>query len=93
MKHEIDGLINRMHAAGISFEEAVRQFERQYIYLVLVKHRGNQCKASVELGMHRNTLGRKMSELELGMAEVRAGYKRPVRSERPVLSELRRQAR
>ncbi len=93
MRHEIDALVNRMYAAGIPLDDAVRQFERQYIYQVLVKHRGNQCKAAVELGMHRNTLGRKMGELELGMAEVRAGYKRPVRSERPVLSELRRSAR
>ncbi len=93
MKHEIDGLVNRMHAAGIPFEEAVQQFERQYIYQVLVKHRGNQCKSAVELGMHRNTLGRRMAELKLEMAEVRAGFKRPVRNERPVFSELRRQAR
>lgn len=93
MKHEIDALVNRMYAAGIPLEDGVRQFERQYIYQVLVKHRGNQCKASVELGMHRNTLGRKMSELGLEMAEVRAGYKRPVRSERPVVSELRRSTR
>ncbi len=93
MKHEIDGLVSRMHTAGIPFEDAVKQFERQFIHHVLVKHRGNQCKAAVELGMHRNTLGRKMAELELTMIEVRAAYKRPVRNERPVYSELRKLAR
>lgn len=93
MKHEIDGLVSRMHASGISFEDAVKQFERQFLYQVLVKYRGNQCKAATELGMHRNTLGRKMTELGLTMAEVRAAFKRPVRNERPVFSEPRKLAR
>lgn len=93
MKHEIDGLVSRMHTAGVPFEDAVKQFERQYIQHVLVKYRGNQCKAAVELGMHRNTLGRKMTELGLTMNEVRALFKRPVRNERPVFSEPRKLAR
>ena len=36
--------------------------------------------------MHRNTLSRAMVELGLNLAEVRAGLKRPPRSERPVYS-------
>jgi Fis family transcriptional regulator len=54
-----------------------------------VAHRGNQCKAAEELGMHRNTLSRVMAELGLSLAEVRAGLKRPPRSERPVYSAFR----
>jgi len=80
-------------STGIRYEDAVRHFKRQYLVEVLMAHRGNQCKAAEELGMHRNTLSRIMAELDLEVAEVRAGLKRPVRSERLVHSGLRQQIR
>lgn len=89
MKRELDSLVTQMHSSGIPYEEAVREFKRQYLREVLVAHRGNQCRAAEELGMHRNTLSRAMAELGLELAEVRTGLKRPVRSERPVLSAYR----
>lgn len=89
MKRELDSLVAQMHSSGIPYEEAVREFKRQYLREVLVKHRGNQCKAAEELGMHRNTLSRAMSELGLELSEVRTGLKRPPRSERPVVSAFR----
>ena len=89
MRKELDTLVTQMHSSGIPYEEAVREFKRQYLREVLVAHRGNQCKAAEELGMHRNTLSRAMAELGLELAEVRTGLKRPVRSERPVLSTYR----
>ena len=60
MKREMDGLITQMHSAGIPYAEAVRQFKKRYILEVLAHHKGNQCKAAEELGMHRNTLSRKI---------------------------------
>ena len=89
MKRLLDGLVTQMHSSGIRYEEAVREFKKQYLREVLLSHRGNQCKAANELGMHRNTLSRTMAELELSVAEVRAGLKRPPRSERPVFSATR----
>jgi DNA-binding NtrC family response regulator len=89
VKRALDGLVTQMHSSGIPYEEAVREFKKQYLREVLMAHRGNQCKAANELGMHRNTLSRTMAELCLGVAEVRAGLKRPPRSERPVFSAAR----
>lgn len=89
VKRELDNLVTQMHSSGIRYEDAVREFKKQYLREVLVAHRGNQCKAAEELGMHRNTLSRAMSELGLELAEVRAGLKRPVRGERPVFSAMR----
>jgi DNA-binding NtrC family response regulator len=89
VKRELDSLVTQMHSSGMRYEEAVREFKRQYLREVLVTHRGNQCKAAEELGMHRNTLSRAMAELGLDLAEVRATLKRPPRSERPVLSTVR----
>lgn len=93
MKRELDNLVTQMHSTGIRYDDAVRQFKRQYLLEVLRAHRGNQCKAAEELGMHRNTLSRTMAELELEVSEVRAGLKRPVRSERLLPSVLRQQIR
>jgi len=86
VKRELDSLVTQMHSSGIRYDDAVREFKRQYLREVLIRHRGNQCKAAEELGMHRNTLSRTMAELGLNLAEVRAGLKRPPRSERPVFS-------
>ena len=89
MKRELDNLVTQMHSSGVRYDDAVRDFKKQYLREVLVAHRGNQCKAAEELGMHRNTLSRAMAELGLDLAEVRATLKRPPRSERPVLSAAR----
>ena len=89
VRRELDSLVTQMHSSGVRYEEAVREFKRQYLREVLVAHRGNQCKAAEELGMHRNTLSRAMADLGLDLTEVRAGLKRPPRSERPVISVFR----
>ena len=83
MKRELDGLIMQMHSSGISYNEAVRQFKRRYLLEVLAHHKGNQCKAAEELGMHRNTLRRTLAELDLDTTQIRRGMRRPVVSERP----------
>ena len=93
MKRELESLVTQMHSSGIRYDEAVSEFKKQYLREVLVAHRGNQCKAAEELGMHRNTLSRAMAELGLELAEVRAGLKRPPRSERPVFSVYRQGTR
>ena len=88
VRRELDSLVTQMHSSGIRYEDAVREFKKQFLREVLVANRGNQCKAAEELGMHRNTLSRTMAELDLELAEVRAGLKRPPRSERPVFSTV-----
>ncbi len=83
LKREMDGLVTQMHSAGVSYSDALRQFKRRYILEVLAKHKGNQCKAAEELGMHRNTLSRTLAELDLDTAQIRSGMRRPPVSERP----------
>ena len=89
MRRELDSLVTQMHSSGLPYEDAVREFKKQYLREVLIAHRGNQCKAAEELGMHRNTLSRTMAELGLDLASVRAMLKRPPRSERPMFSAVR----
>ncbi len=85
MKRELDSLVAHMHASGITYAEGVREFKKRFIFEVLARHRGNQCKAAQELGMHRNTLSRTIAELELDPAQIRSGLRRPPRSARPAL--------
>ena len=83
LKRELDALITQMHSAGIPYADAIRQFKKRYILEVLAHHKGNQCKAATELGMHRNTLSRTLAELDMDTAQIRNGMRRPVMSERP----------
>jgi Fis family transcriptional regulator, factor for inversion stimulation protein len=82
VKRELDNLVMQMRAGGITYEEAVREFKRRFLLDVLAHHRGNQCKAARELGVHRNTLSRMLAELQIDPAVVRSGARRPPRSER-----------
>lgn len=92
MKRELDSLVTQMHSGGITYEEAVREFKKRFLVEVLAHHRGNQCKAAKELGMHRNTLSRTIAELNIDPSQIRRALKRPSRSERPVF-EVRQVAR
>lgn len=84
VKRELEALVTQMHSSGITYEEAVREFKKRFILEVLASHKGNQCKAARELGMHRNTLSRTIAELDIDPVQVRIGLKRPPRSERQV---------
>jgi DNA-binding NtrC family response regulator len=83
VKRDLENLVLQMHSAGISYADAVREFKKRYILEVLSRHRGNQCKAADELGMHRNTLSRTLAELDLDSAAIRKGMRRPPRPVRP----------
>ena len=72
-----------MHAAGLPYNDAVREFKKRFILEVLARHRGNQCKAAEELGMHRNTLSRTLAELEMDSTQIKEGLRRPPTSVRP----------
>lgn len=87
MRRELDSLVAQMYAGGITYAEAVREFKKRFLLEVLVAQRGNQCKAARQLQVHRNTLSRMIEEMGIDPAEVRAGLKRPPRSERPMLQE------
>jgi len=89
VKRELDNLVTQMHAGGITYDEAVREFKRRFILEVLSSHRGNQCKAASELGVHRNTLSRILAELKIDPAQVRTGLRRPPQRERGLIDSGR----
>ena len=71
MKAELETLVEKMIAGGILFEEAVKEFEKQFIYQTVASHANNLSKAAAALGIHRNTLTKRLQEYE------RAAHPRP----------------
>jgi DNA-binding NtrC family response regulator len=61
----LDRLVEEMVDRGVQFEDAVREFEKRFIARVLGKSDGSLTKAADVLGMHRNTLTRKMGEYKI----------------------------
>ncbi len=55
----VDELVRR----GLTLEQARREFERQFIVASLKSNRGNLCRSARSLGVHRNTLRNKVSDL------------------------------
>ena len=62
MNERLERLIEEMVQKGIRFSDASREFERRFISRVLAESDGNLSKAADTLGIHRNTLSRKMAE-------------------------------
>ena len=72
MKDQLEALVNQMVERGILFGEAVGEFEKRFIKRVLDRAEGNQSRAAQVLGIHRNTLSRKMDEYKLDHRNHRA---------------------
>ena len=65
MRDQLEGLVGQMVERGILFDEAVGEFEKRFIVRVLTKFKGSLTKTAEALGMHRNTLTRKMGEYKI----------------------------
>ena len=65
MKDQLEGLVSQMVERGILFDEAVGEFEKRFIKRVLDRVDGNQSRAAHLLGIHRNTLSRKLVAYKL----------------------------
>lgn len=73
MKDQLDALVNQLVERGILFDEARGEFEKRFIRKVLDTHRGNQSRAARVLGLHRNTLSRKIELYKLAHNSRRRG--------------------
>jgi DNA-binding NtrC family response regulator len=62
---KIERLVEEMVDKNVQFADAVREFEKRFISRVLGRFDGSLTKTADALGMHRNTLTRKMSEYKL----------------------------
>jgi two-component system nitrogen regulation response regulator GlnG len=70
VKKQLEALVSEMVERGIPFDQARDEFEKKFIQTALSKTKGNQTRAAQVLGIHRNTLNRKIQQLKLN------GFKR-----------------
>jgi len=61
----LEKLVEEMVERGVHFEDAVREFEKRFIARVLSRSDGSLTKTADVLGIHRNTLSRKMGEYKI----------------------------
>ncbi len=61
----LDKLVEEMVAKGVRYEDALHEFDKRFIGRVLGCCAGSLTKTADTLGIHRNTLTRKMGEYKL----------------------------
>ena len=61
----LERLVEEMVDRSVQFDDAVHEFEKRFIARVLQRCDGSLTKAAGALGMHRNTLTRKMVEYKI----------------------------
>lgn len=65
MKDQLEHLVTELLVKGVRYEDAQREFEKRFIIQALQRMDGNLGKTADLLGIHRNTLTRKISEYRL----------------------------
>ena len=61
MKEQLERVVSEMIDRGLRYDEAVGEFERKFIMTALEKNKGNQTKAAKAMGIHRNTLNKRLT--------------------------------
>lgn len=61
MRAQLEALINQMLDGQILLDEAVAEFEKVYIEKALSRHRKHLTNTAKVLGIHRNTLSKRVA--------------------------------
>jgi DNA-binding NtrC family response regulator len=65
VRDQLEKLVQDLLDKGILYEDARREFEKVFIAKALQRSKGNVGDAAELLGMHRNTLARKITEYRI----------------------------
>ncbi len=65
MRERLDTIVQEMLEKGILYEDARREFEKMFITRALQRSKGSVGDAAGLLGLHRNTVARKMTEYRI----------------------------
>jgi DNA-binding NtrC family response regulator len=72
MREQLDRVVAEMVDKGVHYDDAQREFERRFISRVVAACDGNVSRAAEVLGMHRNTLTRKVAALKIRVSRTSA---------------------
>ncbi len=76
-KSQLETLVRRMHKTDILYYEALAEFKKQFILVVLREVNWNKSKGARILEMHRSTLVRTLRELNIDIRTLRNAERRP----------------
>ena len=65
MRDQMERLVSEMLDKGVHYDDARREFEKMFIARALQRSKGNLGNAADLLGLHRNTISRKIAEYRL----------------------------
>jgi len=65
VRDQLDSLVQQMIERGVRYEDARREFEKVFITRALQRSNGCVGDAAELLGIHRNTVTRKMTEYKI----------------------------
>jgi DNA-binding NtrC family response regulator len=65
IRDQLEKLVAELLDKGIPYEDARREFEKLFIARALQRSDGNLGSAAEMLGVHRNTIARKISEYRI----------------------------
>jgi DNA-binding NtrC family response regulator len=65
VRDQLERLVQELLEKGVLYEEARREFEKMFISRALQRSKGNLGNAAEMLGLHRNTIARKISEYRI----------------------------
>ena len=79
MRARLEALIEEMLDGQILLDEAVAEFERVYIEKALSRHKKHLSKTAKILGIHRNTLSKRVAEYQRSSRSSQRTAKRAAR--------------
>ena len=65
MRDQLEKLVQDLLNGGVLYEDARREFEKVFIARALQRTRGSVGEAAELLGLHRNTVARKIAEYRI----------------------------
>ena len=78
VRDQLDRLVQEMLDKGILYDDARREFEKMFITRALQRSKGSVGDAADLLGLHRNTVARKMTEYRIRRSlATAAGFQPP----------------
>jgi DNA-binding NtrC family response regulator len=65
VRDQMERLVSEMLDKGVLYDDARQEFEKMFIASALQRTKGNLGEAAEMLGLHRNTIARKMAEYRI----------------------------
>lgn len=79
MRNQLEALIEEMLDGQILLDEAVAEFEKLYIEKALSRHRRHLSNTAKVLGIHRNTLSKRVADYQQRASATSRAAKRASR--------------